>query len=78
MNWNDDKIEIKGLTEDNAQSLKESHEAYDNPVYEGNVDVRIESDGSYTATYDRDGIKSYEQLGQDSALFGGQPETLYQ
>ena len=35
----DDKFEIKGMTEENAQALKESHETYDNPAYSGRVEI---------------------------------------
>ena len=77
MGYYDNKIEIKGMTEENAQALKESHEAYDNPVYSGRVEIVKESNDTYTAMYDRGDVKSFQQIHQDAELFGGHTDTLY-
>lgn len=78
MSYYDDKILIKGLTDDNAQSLKESHETYGNPVTTGRVEIMPESDGTNTAVYERDDVKDYQRLYEDASLFGGRTEKLYQ
>jgi len=77
MSYNDDRIEIRGMTEENAQALKESHETYDNPAYTGNVEVKKETDDTYTAIYDREDIVNYDKIHEDGALFGGHPSKLY-
>lgn len=78
MGYYDDKFEIKGMTEENAQALKESHEAYDNPAYSGSVEIVKESDDTYTACYDRGDVKSFQQIHEDGELFGGHTDKLYQ
>lgn len=77
MSYNDDYIEVKGLTDDNAQALKESHEPYDNPVYSGRVEIVKESDGTNTAIYERAEIKDHQRLHEDSSLFGGHINNMY-
>lgn len=77
MSYNDDRIEVKGMTEDNAHALKDSHETYDNPAYAGTVEVVKESDDTYTAIYNREDIVDYERIHEDSALFGGRTDKLY-
>lgn len=78
MSYYDDKIVIKGLTEENAQALKESHESYGNPVTTGRVEIVTESDGSQTAIYERNEVKDYQRLHEDASLFGGRTDKLYQ
>lgn len=78
MGYNNDKIGFKGLTEENAQALKESHEGYENPVYHGTVEIVEETDDTWSAIYDREDVDSFQQLSEDAALFGGHPDTLYQ
>ncbi|MBP3663911.1 MAG: hypothetical protein J6J03_01995 [Tyzzerella sp.] len=78
MGYYDDKFEIKGMTEENAQALKESHETYDNPAYSGRVEISKESDDTYTATYDRSDVKSFQHIHEDGELFGGHIKNLYQ
>jgi len=75
--YNEDRIEVKGMTEENAQNLKESHETYDNPAYSGTVEIVKESDDTYTAIYDRDDVKSFDKIYEDSALYGGHTGKLY-
>lgn len=77
MGYNDDRIEIKGMTDDNAQALKESHEVYDNPVNTGRVEIVKESDGTNTAIYNRDDVKDFQRLHEDASLFGGHTDSLY-
>lgn len=74
----DDKFEIKGMTEENARALQESHQAYNNPAYGGRVEISKESDDTYTATYDRCDVKSFQQIHEDGELFGGHTDKLYQ
>lgn len=78
MSYHEDKFEIKGMTEENAQALKESHETYDNPAYSGRVEIEKESDDTYTARYDRSDVKSFQQIHEDGELFGGHTDKLYQ
>lgn len=78
MGYYDNKIEIKGLSEENVQTLKESHETYGNPVYTGTVEIVKESDDTYSARYERDEIEDYQRLHEDASLFGGRPDKLYQ
>lgn len=77
MSYNDNRIEIKGLTAENAETLKSSHEGYDNPVHSGQVEIVKESDNRYTAIYDRDEVKDFKCLGEDASLMGGQVDSLY-
>lgn len=78
MGYYDDKFEIKGMTEENAQALKESNETYDNPAYNDRVEIVKESDDTYTASYDRSDVKSFQQIHEDGELFGGHTDKLYQ
>ncbi|HRF68665.1 MAG TPA: hypothetical protein PK430_05510 [Muribaculum sp.] len=78
MGYYNDKFEIKGMTEENAKTLKESHETYDNPAYSGRVEIEKESDDTYTARYDRSDVKSFQHIHEDGELFGGHTDKLYQ
>jgi len=78
MSTYDNQIFIKGMTEENAQALKESHESYGYPVTSGRVEIVTESDGTRTAIYERDEVKDYQRLHEDASLFGGHTDKLYQ
>lgn len=78
MSYYDDKIVIKGMTDENAEALKSSHESYGNPVTSGRVEIVKESDGTNTAIYERGEVKDYQRLHEDASLFGGRTEKLYQ
>lgn len=76
MSYYDNKFEIKGMTEEYAQALKET---YDNPAYTGTVEIVKEDDDTYTASYDRGDVKSFfQQIHEDGELFGGHTDKLYQ
>ena len=77
MSYFDDKIEIKGLTDDNAEALKKSHEEFENPVNSGCVEIVKESDGTNTAIYNREDVKDFQRLHEDASLFGGRTDSLY-
>ncbi len=77
MSYFDDKIAIKGLTDDNAEALKKSHEGFANPVNSGRVELVKESDGSNTAIYNREDVKDFQRLHEDASLFGGRTDPLY-
>lgn len=77
MSYYDDKIVIKGMTDENAQALQESHTGYGNPVNSGRVEIVKESDGTNTAIYERDEVKDFQRLHEDASLFGGHADSLY-
>lgn len=77
MSYYDDKIVINGMTKDDAQSLKDSHESYGNPAYDGSVEIVKGHDDSYAAIYDRKDVKDAGRIYDDAALFGGHTQKLY-